>query len=118
MCHLVLALPVLGLIVFLILPLPIAAASYVVILGVSVALYWAVTNAMHQPLRNGIAALTGEEACVVEARGSECRVETHAEIWWAIASDSVRVGQEVRIAGAKGLKLEIEPLVKGKERRT
>ena len=70
---------------------------------------------MHRPVRNGLPALMGKKATVLEVSGHEYRVETHAEIWWAIASRPVHVGQAVRITGGNGLELEVEPLIQSKE---
>src|SRR5680860_1375139 len=59
MCHLALLLPVVGLAVFFVLPLPVALVIYLVILGASVLLYKAVIDAMCRRVVTGREAMLG-----------------------------------------------------------
>ena len=64
MCHLVLLMPVIGLAVFFVLPLPIAVLVYLAILGVSILLYKAVIDAMSRRVVTGREAMLGTHAGV------------------------------------------------------
>ena len=64
MCHLVLLMPVFGLAVFFLLPLPYAAAIYLLILIATALLYRAVVKAMCRRVVTGTEAMLGASASV------------------------------------------------------
>ena len=65
MCHLVLLMPVISLSLFWIAPMGFAVPGYLFILVLSIFLYWLITKAMKQPVRDGFQSLIGTEARVI-----------------------------------------------------
>src|SRR5680860_605803 len=90
MCHLALLLPVVGLAVFFVLPLPVALVIYLVILGASVLLYKAVIDVMCRRVVTGREAMLGAHARVkrlesgrVGVKSGQVVVCVRGELWTA-----------------------------------
>ena len=107
MCHFVLTLPVLGLIVFWLWPMPIAAPVYAVILVVSLAVYYLIMRAMRRPVMTGREEILRKSGTVIEARERRIRVRVRNELWNAESSDKLRPGDTVEITGMQGLMLQV-----------
>lgn len=85
MCHLVLLMPVVGLGVFFVLPLPVALAVYLVIAAVSVLLYKAVVDAMRRRVVTGREGMLGARATVRRVESGRLVVRLGGELWTARA---------------------------------
>ena len=110
MCHLILLLPVLGLAVFWLWPLSVAAPVYAVILAISLAFYYFIMQAMRRPVMTGAEEIRRKTGKVIEVRGRKILVRVRGEIWNAESSDRLRVGDYVRITDLNGLVLSVQRL--------
>jgi len=107
MCHVILALPVIGLAVFWIWPLSIALPVYLVILSISGLFYFAILKAMHRPVVTGRAGLIGRPVDVLDVSGRSGHVRLLGEIWRAVFDDLLRQGDRAWVVGVTGLTLRI-----------
>jgi membrane-bound serine protease (ClpP class) len=108
MAHLILLLPVLGLLVFWLLPVPTAIPVYVLIVLVSIAAYVAVARAMRSPVETGAEGIVGRTGEVVEPEGGVGRVRVEGEIWHAVSSDELVPGDRVEVVAVEeGLTLRV-----------
>lgn len=109
-----LLLPLFGLLVFLFLPLPLAALVYIIILIISGVLYWALIRAMKKRPEDGAEGLIGQEVRVVSKLDShnEARymVKFRGELWSADSPDDLRPGETVKILSVNGLTLLVEKI--------
>lgn len=108
-CHLLLLSPVIGLVLFLILPWTIALPLYLLIVALSLWLYVKIMESMRQPVKTGSEGLLGQ---VAEVRPSGSLI-VKGERWSIAQPDGLTPGQQVRIVGFDGLRLEVQPI--GKE---
>ena len=108
MCHIVLFLPILGLAVFLVLPLVWAGPVYAVIFLLSVAMYMLIIKAMRQPITTGTEALLRSRATVVGGDKGYWRVQVGNETCDAESPEILEVGDSVRITSINGLRLRVE----------
>lgn len=116
MCHIVLLMPVLGLGVFWILPLPIAIPVYLVILAGSIFVYYAMIHAMQCPVKTGVEGMVGDVGEVLDRLNPRGKVRVHGEIWKAESSDFSNRGDQVEVIGANGLTLKVRKAVPGESR--
>lgn len=105
MCHLILALPLLALPVFWLLPLPAAVPLYLLIAGVAVATYFYAFSAARRPVEIGRERLFGAGGTVVSVAPLQVKVD--GEIWMARSSDVFAVGDAVDVDGVDGLTLQV-----------
>lgn len=115
MCHLILALPFMGLVVFWLWPLTVAAPVYAVIFLVSLSLYYLIIQAMRLPVVTGTEEILQETGKVIEVHGHKARVRVRSEIWNAESLDKLRVGDRVSIMGVDGLVLRVRRLSGSRE---
>ena len=80
---LIMALPLLGLVLFVIYPLWLALTCYLVLVGVSGVFDWMMMRAMRLPVRSGREAMIGSTAIVVNWKGDSGQVAWKGEIWQA-----------------------------------
>ena len=107
MCHLLLLMPLVGLPIFWIWPLAIAAPVYAVILALSVWLYLLMIRSMHKPLMLGRASLLHKHGVVVDAGRGDLRVRVLSEVWQAHSDEALNAGDTVEVVGMDGLVLEV-----------
>lgn len=111
MHHLILLLPIFGIVVFWLLPLGIAIPVYIAILIISGLMYWAIIRAVRNIPRASLSFI-GEQARVVSRLGPEDEfrymVEVHGELWAAVSSDKLNVGDVVSIKSVKGIILWVQ----------
>lgn len=107
MCHLILLMPIVGLVVFWILPLSAALPVYLVILAASAVLYYLILKSMRRPVTTGAQTLVGKSATVVEASGNRGEVHVEGAIWQATSDDTLAVGDRVMILSIEGLTLKV-----------
>jgi membrane-bound serine protease (ClpP class) len=113
MMALILALPVLGLVLFYILPFKMALPLYLLLLFISGLIYYGMFTVMgkKRKVRTGFEEMMGQEALVVEDVSPRGKVLIYYEIWSARArGKSVLKGDKVRICGHQGLTLVVESL--------
>ena len=107
MCHLVLSMPVLGLVVFWLWPLPIAIPVYAAILAVSAVVYKAMMTAMRRPSVTGREGMLHEIGEIVGTSPSEVSVRIHGELWRARATDALKPHDLVEVIDVQGLTLHV-----------
>jgi membrane-bound serine protease (ClpP class) len=107
-CHLLLLSPVIGLVLFLILPWTIALPLYLLIVSLSVWLYTKIMASMRQPVKTGSEGLLGQVAEV----GPGDSMIVRGERWSIAQPDGLTPGQQVRIVGLDGLRLQVQPIDK------
>lgn len=102
--------PLVGLLLFFVLPWPVALLWYLVGLLVSAVLHWVMMRTMRMPVRTGRRGMIGQQASVVSWRGDRGRVRCHDEIWWAVTSGAgeLNAGERVRVVDVHGLTLLVE----------
>ena len=107
MVHLILLLPIIGLVVFWVLPLSIALPAYLVLLGISGIIYYLAIRSTHRPTTTGKDGLIGKSVLVTEISAREMHVRVDGEIWRATSNDLLRSGENAVIVGIDGLTLKV-----------
>ncbi|NIR28988.1 MAG: hypothetical protein GWN84_06670 [Gammaproteobacteria bacterium] len=110
MCHLILLLPVLGLAIFWMAPLPVAGPVYAIVLLLSVWLYGLIMRSMRQPVETGVERLRQEVGEVVATGGRTLTVRVQNELWRAKCNQTLERGDRVKVADVEGLTLRVEKL--------
>lgn len=116
MCHLLLVMPFVSLVVFLFLPFEEALAVYLMILAVCAVLYWLIWKAIRRPVTTGVEGMIGGTCKVLENGSKRAKVFYKGEIWDAVSSDQLSVGDSVEIARLEKLTLVVRKAVKGQAR--
>jgi len=117
MCHLILAMPLLGLAVFWVWPLSVAGPAYAGILALSAWLYFLIIKAMHRPVVSGRESLLHSRGTVLGRDGKFFRVRANSEIWSAVSVDHLSPGDSVEVNGIDGLVLQVRRVVDGNMER-
>ena len=107
MGHLILLLPIIGLVVFLIWPVSLALPVYLVILAISGYVYFLILKAMRRPKESGQEELLGKSAEVIEMSGHQGQVRVEGAIWHAVSDDVLRQGDRAIVIGVDGLTLRL-----------
>lgn len=106
-----LLLPLLGIVVFWLLPLPLAIPIYLVILLASGLMYWTIVRAMKKRSKNGVEALIGAEARVVSKLGphgeAQYRVKVRGELWSANSRDDLKPDATAKVLSVNGFTLVV-----------
>lgn len=105
MCHIILALPILALPVFFILPREEAAFVYVGICVLSATLYWLIWRAMRRPPRTGIEGMMGGVGTVFLSGEGKPKLFYRGEIWDVVSNEALSLGERVEIVGFDRMKL-------------
>ncbi len=104
--------PVIALPLFWIAPMGFAVPVYLFVLAVSIFVYWLITRAMKQPVRDGFQSLIGTETRVISRVDSEHAarylVRSQGELWSAFSKDGLQPGDVVTIVGVQGVGVVIE----------
>ena len=114
MHHLILLLPLIGIIVFWLFPLNIAIPVYIVILIISGLMYWAIIRAIRKIPVTGKNGLIGARAIVKSRSGPEdearylVEVTAEGELWQAASPDKLKPGDTVYFREVKGLVLLVQ----------
>ena len=107
MCHLILLLPILGLPAFWIWPLSVALPVYLVVLLLSLWMYYYVIIAMRRKVTVGPETLVHCRGEVVQIDSSRLKVRVQSEIWSARSSDKLDTGDSIEVASIDGLTLNV-----------
>ena len=111
MCHLLLALPLLGLAVFWLLPLAFAIPVYGVMLAVSLLVYVYAWKAMRLPRLNGVDGMLGASGTVTQVGARTVNLTVYGERWTAdVNEEAFAPGDKVIVTGIEGLRLRIRML--------
>ena len=111
MCHLILFLPIIAVSLFWIFPFYIALPLYLLILGISLFLYFKIFQAMRQKVKTGREAMLGKKGLVVEDIDPDGKIQYANEIWNATAGGRRFLkGEQVKIIGIRGLVLLVEKM--------
>ena len=110
MHHLLLILPLLGLVLFVFLLWQVALPLYMVMLVISLGIYWKIIQAQRRRPVIGKRAMIGGRAVVVRVEEDAIEVEYEGEIWRAISPEPLHQGQQVIIESVEGLILRMAPL--------
>jgi len=106
-----LLLPLIGIVVFWLLPLTQAILAYIVILAVSGLLYWVIARAMKRGSKYGVEGLVGAEVRVVSKLGphdeAQYMVRVHGELWSANSRDDLKSDETVKVLSVNGLTLVV-----------
>jgi membrane-bound serine protease (ClpP class) len=102
--------PILGLPVFWLLPMPVAAPGYAVIVALSLWLYSYILRSMRRPVETGMEEILHSTGKVIETGHRLLKVQVHSEIWNARSSDQLHKGDAVKVAGMNGLTLRVQRL--------
>lgn len=107
MCHVVLALPFIGLAVFWLWPLSVALPVYLVILFFSGWMYYYIMAAMRKPVTIGPETLVHSVGEVLADGADGLRVRVQSEVWAARSREVLRSGERVEVIGVDGLTLRV-----------
>lgn len=102
-CHLLLAMPLIGLGLFFVLPFSTALLLYLIVVALSLLLYVKIVEAMRAPITTGAEALVGQ-IVMTEADGS---LYWKGE-WWTARPAFPKC--RVRIIGIQGLAAQVVPV--------
>lgn len=108
-CHSIFGLPVLGLLLFLVLPFWAALGVYAVLVAVSGFVYWKVAEALQAPVQTGVEGLLGAEGVTLSDLGGEGLVRLQGVVWQARAGEAIPQGERIRVVAVHGLVLQVEP---------
>lgn len=102
-CHLLLAMPLIGLGLFFVLPFATALVVYLVLVLLSLFLYYKIAESMHAPVLTGSEALLGR-VVTTDAAGA---IHWQGE-WWT--ARPALPNRRVRIVSLCGLEVQVEPV--------
>jgi len=115
LCHLVLvALPLAGLSVFWLLPLPMALPAFLLIGVATVAFYVYLYKGNSSPVLTGAEELQRAIGKVLGANGRLADVWVRSELWSARYEGELREGDLVQVVGREGLRLRVRKLAAGR----
>ncbi|MBI3041745.1 MAG: hypothetical protein HYY78_02855 [Betaproteobacteria bacterium] len=107
MCHLILAMPLLALPVFWLLPMGAAIPLYGAAVAVTAGVYVLAVKAMRKPVCTGAEDMLRAVGTVREVRGNALTVWVKSELWSAKATERVAVGDIVEVIGIEELTLRV-----------
>ncbi len=102
-CHIPLLLPVMGLVLFSVLPFPVAAPLYAVVAVASWLLYRVTMQALRLRVKTGSEGMAGGLAYVVDPLSPEGVVRYRGELWRAVGDERIERGARVRIERVDGM---------------
>ena len=115
-----LLLPLIGIAVFWLMPLPLAVLVYLLMLALSGVMYWITARAMKRHPSYGVEALIGAEARVVSRLGpnadAQYLVKIHGELWRANSGERLESGQLVTVLSVSGLIMTVRKPIEASER--
>lgn len=114
MCHAILSMPLIGSVLFFVLPWPIAAPIYLVIVAASALVYFKVIQVMKQPIQVGRETLIGKTVDVVGIVDTPSLarylVREGGELWSASSTGEFRCGDKAVVKGLEGSRIVLGPI--------
>ena len=107
-CHIPYLFPVLGVVLFWVLPWQAALPAYLVLVAVSAIYGWATVQTLREPVQTGREAMIGAEGTVIQD-GASPVIRVGDELWNARSHGPIVTGELVRVVGLEGLRLRVEP---------
>ena len=117
LCHLPFILPLAGLVLFAVLPLPEALALYLTLTALSLAVAIPSVRAMYQPSITGAEGMRGKEGVVVEAEGESGMFLCEGELWRCSAPGPLAPGDRVSVVEIEGLTARVRPVARARSPR-
>jgi len=111
-CHILLTAPLWSLVLFMVLPWPIALPLYLLISGGSLFLYRYIWRAMKLPPYTGPESLVGRECVAEENIRHRGLVRCGSELWTARVQRPLQRGERARVVQVHGATLDVEPITK------
>src|SRR3989304_4489392 len=112
LCHLPFILPLAGLVLFAVLPLPEALALYLPLTALSLAVAIPSIRAMYQPSLTGAEGMRGREGGGVAAEGESGMFLCEGELWRCSAPGPLAPGERVRGVEIEGLTARGRPVAR------
>ena len=107
-CHVLLfGMPVFGLLLFWIFPLPVALTMYVPLSAFSFWLAMVVGRALRSPVSTGAEALRGRSGRVVTVDAEDIIVQVDGELWRAKSGEPLAPEQLINVLTLEGLTLRV-----------
>lgn len=107
MCHLILLFPVVGLLLFWVMPFYSALPLYLIILILCGFIYLKIINVMHKQPKSGAESMIGQKVTVLKTKGNFSRVIYEGETWEAYSDVIFRIGEQAEILKVNDLNLQI-----------
>lgn len=107
MCHILFVLPVIGLVLFWLLPVEQAVLLYSLLLIVCSVLFWLMWKDFWRPVRTGVEGMVGGKAEVIQNGKGIAKVFFKGETWDAISAEDLSVGETVEITGVERMRLVV-----------
>lgn len=107
MCHVLFVLPVIGLVLFWILPFQQALFFYSLILIACAVLYWLMWKDFWRPVTTGVEGMIGGKGEVIQNGNGTLKVFLRGEIWDAVSKEDLSVRQRVEITGVERMRLSV-----------
>jgi membrane protein implicated in regulation of membrane protease activity len=112
------ALPILGIGLFLYLPFWTAFPIYLFLIIFSGLVYYGMFSGMRGKVQTGKEEMVGKEVVVIEDIDPEGKVEYESEIWSATAEGKrIPRGEKVKICGFQGMRLIVNASSCGEDKR-
>ena len=113
-CHLLFAMPFVGLLLFWVLPWPVALPTYLVLVGLTALILIPTFRTMRGRVTTGAEGMIGCGGVVVREIRSEGTVRVRGELWTARAREPIPAGEAVRVVALDGLCLRVEQVREGR----
>lgn len=108
MCHILIALPFIGLLLFAFMPFWEALSFYAFILLGCGILFWLVGKDMMRPAETGIEGMIGGIGHVIQSGTGPPKVFYKGEIWDVTPGEKLLEGETVEIRGIERMKLIVQ----------
>src|SRR5574337_2137884 len=117
LCHPPFLFPLAGLMLFALLPLPVALALYLPLTALSLAIGILTVRAMYRPAVTGSEGMRGKKAVVVTAERQSGMLRCDSELWKYKAPQPLAPGDQVEIVELDGLTAVVRPAHRSQTRR-
>ena len=108
LCHIILAMPLLALGLFVFLPFQTALPIYLVVVLSSAIIYHKIMESMKLPVKTGWEEMIGSVVKVVEEINPEGKIWYKNEVWSAVSQENLARGEKAKILGFEGMKTIVQ----------
>ena len=109
LCHLLLLSPLVGLLLFAVLPFPTALALYLPLAALALAIGIPAVRAMYGPVATGVEGMRGKEGVVATCEGRSGMLRYGGGLWKYSAPEPLAPGDRVSIVEIRGLTAVVRP---------